>query len=264
MTATEMGYEFDVSYDKITNFDNPGYEPKEKSLFLTKAQEELVLELQGTSSYSEMNKRLIDVLKTTAVVLAAAMTEGDGNIDGAYANSWYVELPNVVSDNVTRAFKVINERATLTSTSSHFYASTEFTNVRVKPIDDDYYHMNINNPHKKPDHELVWRMDYGQLDISATPDTWAHTLVYIVEDNQVLTSVQIHYYRKPTPIVIPDSDYAAGDTIDGVDLNVALYQSGVGATSELNKMIHRKIVDRAVKLAYKALQDEKGVQLSSV
>jgi len=249
-----MGYEFDVGYDKITNFDNPGYELKEKSTFLTKAQEELVLELQGTSSYSEMNKRLLDVLKTSAVVLAAAMTEGDGNIDGAYDNSWYVPLPDVVSDQATRAFKVLNERATLTPTSSHFYTTQVFTNVRVKPVDDDYYHMNINNPHKKPDHELVWRMDYGQLDISATPDTWTPTLVYVVEDNQVLTSVQIHYYRKPVPIIIGSAD---GGTIDGVVVTTDI-------DCELNEIVHRKIVDRAVKLAYKALQDEKGVQLSSV
>ena len=35
MTATEMGYAFDVGYDKIANFDLPGYEPQEKSTFLT-------------------------------------------------------------------------------------------------------------------------------------------------------------------------------------------------------------------------------------
>ena len=254
MTSTEMGYEFDVGYDKITNFDAPGYELKEKSTFLTQAQEELVLELQGTSSYSEMNKRILDVLKTSAVVLAAAMTEGVGNIDGAYPNSWYVPLPDVVSDQVTSAFKIINERATLTPTTSHFFTSQVFTDVRVKPIDDDYYHMNIKNPHKKPSHELIWRMDYGQLNTTPTPDTWAHTLVYIIEANQVLTNVQIHYYRKPIPIIIGSSD---GGTIDGVVVTTDI-------DCELNKIIHREIVDRAVKLAYAALQDEKGFQLSSL
>ena len=75
MTATEMSYEFDVGYDKITNFDAPGYEPKEKSTFLTKAQEEFVLDIQARSSYAEMHKRAIDVLKTNATILAAAMSQ---------------------------------------------------------------------------------------------------------------------------------------------------------------------------------------------
>ena len=33
MTAEQMKYEFDVGYDRITNFDAPGYEPKEISTF---------------------------------------------------------------------------------------------------------------------------------------------------------------------------------------------------------------------------------------
>jgi len=231
-----MGYEFDVGYDKITNFDNPGYEPKEKSTFLTKAQEELVLNIQKGSSYSEFNKRVLDVLKTTQERLAAAMSAGP------YPNSFWADLP-------ATSFGIVNERATLTPTTSHFYTGQVFTDVRVKPIDDDYYHMNIKNPHKKPTHELVWRLDYGE-----TGSPWTSKVVYIIESNEVLTSVQIHYYRKPAPIIIGDA--AASGTIDGVVVTADV-------DCELNKITHREIVDRAVKLAYAALQDEKGFQLSS-
>lgn len=243
MTATEMGYEFDVGYDKITNFDAPGYEPKEKSTFLTKAQEELVLNMQQGSSYSEMNKRVLDVLKTQAEILAAAMAAGP------YENSFWADLP-------ASAFGIVNERATLTPTANHFYTGQVFTSVKVRPIDDDYYHMNINNPHKKPSHELVWRLDYGE-----TGSPWTSKVVYIVEENEVLTSVQIHYYRKPAPIIIGvGSGYVAGDgSIDGV----TLLGQVTDMDCELNKITHREIVDRAVKLAYAALQDEKGFQLSS-
>ncbi len=248
MTATEMGYEFDVGYDKITNFDAPGYEPKEKSTFLTKAQEELVLDVQKGSSYSEFNKRVLDVLKTWDTVLAAAMTT-----PGPYgANSFTVKLGDLTEE----GFQIVNESAVLTPTTSHFYTTQVFSNVRVKPIDDDYYHMNINNPHKKPTHELVWRLDYGEDDTG-----WESNAVYIIEDNQVLTSVTIHYYRKPAPIIIEDSTYIAGDgSIDGIALSGF---TGADQSCELNKITHREIVDRAVKLAYVALQDEKGFQLSS-
>jgi len=245
-----MGYEFDVGWDKIANFDLPGYEPKEKSTFLTQAQEELVLKILDVPSYNEFNKRVLDRLKTSDIILAAAMTG-----TAPYTNSSWADLPGVTGPPTRPAIRIINETAVLTPTTSHFFTGQTFSDVRVKPIDDDYFHMNIKNPHKKPSHELVWRLDYG--------DAYTSKLVYIYEANQVLTSVKVYYYVKPEPIVIPDTGYGAGDTIEGVDLNVALYQSGVGRPCMLNKITHRKIVDRAIKLAYAALQDEKGFQISS-
>jgi len=235
-----MGYEFDVGYDFITNFDAPGIEPREKSTFLTQAQEELVLGSRKGSSYNEINKRFLDVLKTKGELTTFTA--------GPYTNSFWADLPET-------AFGIVNERATLTPTSDHFYTGQVFTDVRVKPIDDDYYHLNVKNPHKKLSHDLVWRLDYGEDDSG-----WKSKVAYVIESNEVLTNVQIHYYRKPVPIIVKDANYVAGESIDGVAL------SGFTAADqdcELNKITHREIVDRAVKLAYAAIQDEKGFQLSS-
>ena len=64
MTAQQMKYEFDVGYDRITNFDAPGYNEKEISTFLTKAQEQLVLELyRGGNHYKEDFKKSLNMLK---------------------------------------------------------------------------------------------------------------------------------------------------------------------------------------------------------
>jgi hypothetical protein len=244
MTATEMGYEFDVGYDKITNFDAPGYEPKEKSTILTQAQEELVQDVRKASSSNENFKRVLGVLKTYDEILAPAMTAS-----GPYPNSVLATLPST-------AIGIVNERATLTPTTAHFYTGQVFTDVRVKPVDDDYYHLNIKNPHKKPTFELVWRLDYGEDDSG-----WIEKLAYVIEPNEVLTSVQIHYYRKPAPIIVKDAGYVAGDgSIDGVALSG---HTTADQDCELNKINHREIVERAVKLAYAKLQDEKGFQISS-
>jgi len=236
-----MKYEFVVGYDRITNFDAPGVEPREVSTFLTKAQEQLVLDILENNSYIEFNKRTVDVLKTKAEVLAATMAAGP------YTNSFWATLPST-------AMQVVNERATLTPTASHFYTGQVFTDVRVKPVDDDYYHANIKNPFKKPTHELVWRLDYGSSGTSK--------LAYVIEANEVLTSVQIHYYTKPAPIIVLDTNYAAGETMEGIDLNAS--HTAADLDCVLNKITHREIVARAVKLAYAALQDEKGFQISSV
>ena len=63
MTAEQMKYEFDVGYDKITNFDAPGYVPKEISTFLTRAQESIVYEILESSAYDEKNKKSISMLR---------------------------------------------------------------------------------------------------------------------------------------------------------------------------------------------------------
>lgn len=245
MTATEMGYEFDVGYDRITNFDAPGYTAKEKSTFLTKAQEELVLQILNDNSYVEFNKRVVDRLKSSENILAAAMSAGP------YTNSRLAQLPET---SATRpAIKVINEVAVLTPTVDHFYTGQTFSDVKVKPVDDDYYHMNVNNPHKKPNHEEIWRLDYS--------DGTESQLLYVTESNTTLTSVRVYYYQRPAPIIILDSGYVAGDgSIDGVALTG---HTEADLSCALTESIHREIVDRAIKLAYAALQDEKGFQISS-
>jgi hypothetical protein len=239
MTAEEMSYEFDVLYDKVTNFDAPGYQPREKSTFLTKAQEQLVVSIEQGNAYNENRNRIMDVLKTTGDLSAFTA--------GPYANSFWADTPAVIS--------IENESATLTPTSNHFYFGQTFAEVRVKPVDDDYYHLNLINPFEKPDHKKIWRMSYGEDDSG-----WKSKLVYIIPADMTLTGVKVHYFRKPSPIIIPDANYSAGETIDGVDLTG---YTATGLDSELNEIIHREIVDRAVKLAYKALQDEKGFQLSA-
>lgn len=239
MTAEEMSYEFDVLYDKITNFDAPGYEPREKSTLLTKAQQELILKIEAGNAYDEHRNRIMDVLKTSGSINTFAA--------GMYPYSFWGDTPDLIS--------VINEQAWIVTTTGHFYYGQSFPAVRVKPVDDDYYHLNIKNPFKKPNPERIWRMSYGENDSG-----WKSKLLYILEPYTTLQSVTVHYYRKPSPIIIPDANYAAGETLDGEDLTSYTVN---GLNSELNTIIHREIVDRAVKLAYAALQDEKGFQLSA-
>lgn len=238
MTAEEMSYEFDVLYDKITNFDAPGYEPREKSVFLTKAQQELVFAIEAGNAYNEHRNRIMDVLKTSGDLSPSS--------SGIYTNSVWADTPDMVG--------IVNEVATLTPDTAHFYYGQTLTDVRVKPVDDDYYHLNLKNPFKKPSYKLVWRMNYGE-DNSG----WISKLLYIIGANLTLTNIKVMYYRRPSPIIIQDANYTTG-SIDGIAL------SGYTASelpSELNTIIHREIVDRAVKLGYKALQDEKGFQLSA-
>ena len=240
MTAQQMKYEFEVGYDRITNFDAPGYTEKEISTFLTKAQEQLVLELyRNGNHYKEEFKKSLNMLKTSTDV--ASFTAGP------YPSSFIGALPSEL-------LVVYNEVASLTTNTSHEYPSATRTDVHVKPVDDDFYHLNKKNPFKKPSvkNDLIWRLDYH------TTTTKQHT--YVIEANCTLTKVTVHYYKKPSPIIIAWASYVAGDgSIDGV--NWSSY-TAASLDCALDPITHREIVDRAVQLAFIALQDEKGVQLS--
>lgn len=243
MTADQMNYEFEVGYDRITNFDSPGYTNKEKSTFLTKAQEELVLDLiRNKDHYKEDFKKSIGKLKTIAEISSAAFV----SISTNYPNSVTAIVP-------IGALVVNNERVNFTTTGLHFYPNKAFTDVRVVPIDDDYYHANKENPYKKPTENKVWRIDLG------TASDKYH--VYIPGAECTISKVYMHYYRKPEPIIIKDANYVSGDgQIDGK--NFSSY-TAAGLNSELDAIVHREIVDRAVKLAYAAIQDQAGFQISS-
>lgn len=242
MDAEQMRYEFEVGYDRITNFDAPGYTPKEISTFLTKSQEETVLDIYTNPASKEFNKKILSVLKTYT-------SKEGGTSSGIYPNSDWIDVP-------TKTFLIINERADITGIDG-VYDGRSITDVEVVPVDDDYYHANKNNPFKKPNEKRIWRLDYGQDDTG-----WKSKLLYVYNGDYQIGDVHIHYYRKPEPIIVPDSTYLAADgSIDGIAFSSHTVN---GLDSELDPIIHREIVDRAVKLAFAALQDEKGFQLSSI
>lgn len=240
MTAQQMKYEWEVGYDRITNFDAPGYNEKEISTFLTKAQEQLVLELyRNGNHYKEEFKKSLNMLKTPHDIVVFAA--------GPYPLSFVGALPADV-------LVVYNEVGALTTNTSHVYPSATLTDVHVKPVDDDFYHLNKKNPFKKPSvkNDLIWRLDFHTTTVKQH--------VYVVEANCTLTKVTVHYYKKPSPIIIPWSSYVVGDgSIDGVNWSAHTVAS---MDCALDPITHRDIVDRAVLLAYAAIQDEKGVQLS--
>jgi hypothetical protein len=324
MTAEQMKYEFDVGYDKITNFDAPGYEPKEISTFLTKAQEELIYELLVDNAYNERVKKGLSRLKdmitlstfttgkysngyisdvkisisgtTLAFVtgstpdtitdsgngfLTAGFRAGDIiTITGATtsANNGTYTIGSVAAGVITlvsgqsfdtaEAFlagttitadpvlKVVNESADLTvgATSIYYNKIVTIEDVEVDPIDDDFYHANKSNPFKKPDEKTVWRLDYS----SHTNKTHE----YITTADLTIANVKCFIYRRPRPIIVQDANYVTADgSINGVPLEGF---TAAGQDCYLDELVHREIVDRAVKLAYAALQDEKGFQLSSI
>lgn len=220
MTAVEMQEEFLILYDKITNFDAPGYEDDEISRFLSRAQERFVLHVYNpmgnkyVTGFEGTEKRRKDLSELVEnAELTAATNQTNAKIDGTF-----FELP-------TNFLYSIQEEAGINSSDPCYNHSTQ---VEVKPITHDYYLKNKKNPYKKPYGELIWRLDFSSNGVAKR-----HEL--ITDAATTVTIYRVRYIKKPVPICT-----STAVTIEGV--------TGI-SNCELNAITHRAIVDEAVAIA---------------
>jgi hypothetical protein len=230
MTTEEFNNEFDILYDSITSHGAPDLDMYEKSVFLTKAQLELVKEVNGGmnkygASFEGSDKRRADMrelIKDYTVV----PTPKEG---GLSAQSYTAVLPN-------DCFLIKYEAA------SYVKAGCDEPQVLdITPIKYDEYHNQKRNPFRKPDYQNGFRLDIASVGG-----------VKIVEliAARVLTNYHIRYIQYPTPIVLTDLDWISSNETLSVD--------GVAIKTEcaLDQEFHREILDRAVELAMLAYRGE--------
>ena len=97
MTSQEMQNEFLILYDKVTNFDAPGYTEEEVSIFLTKAQERVFFSLyhplknKVREGFEETELRRKDLKElVTGVVITTPSTSQVG----VRPNGVFYDLPS--------------------------------------------------------------------------------------------------------------------------------------------------------------------------
>lgn len=216
MTALDMQEEFLILYDKITNFDAPGYTTLEISRFLTKGQERVILDAydslrnkyrEGFESTEARRKDLQELVKSNPSLTVSASQVG------TLENGKFYDLP-------TDCLYVVQETVTTQSTDP----CKNGKKLRVKPITTDYYAINKDNPFKKPTIlKYAWRLDYQNK---------KHELV--TDGTFNIANYSIRYIEQPSPIII------GANTVDGV----------TGPQNcKLNPIIHRRIIDEAVNIA---------------
>ena len=237
MTAIEFSDQFDVMYNNIMSNAAPGLNEYEKSVFLTKAQDEVVKNYFNPkgNKYQEgfdgSAKRQIDfskLMKSSSISLSTSNTSFD-------ARAKVGTLPSDV-------LVVINEVITLTSGGSP--AGTR----QVIPITYEEYTRLMSKPYKEPLKNQAWRLITGQ--------TSAATIEVIINNNDIAKSpaYKIRYVRKPNPIVVANLASAVGD---GVSVNGV----SVMTECELDASIHQEILQRAVELAKAAYGGDVNGQL---
>ena len=235
MTNQEFSNQFDVLYNNIMSNQAPGLDEYEKSVFLTKAQNEIVLSYFNPkgNKYSEgfdgNERRQIDFSMLTQV--ANETTFAAAKYDPRTAGVKSVAMPENV-------LVFINETLTVTRGTSTVYLS-------VVPISYIEYSRQMSKPFKRPTHYQAWRL----INSTSTPSTHCDL---IAGPDDTLTKYTARYIKRPAPIVLIDLD-DEGLSIDGVD---------EATECELDPIIHEDILQRAVEMAKAAYTGDLNSQLA--
>lgn len=228
MTNQEFRNQFDISYNAIASMSSPGIDDYELSVYLTKAQLEIIknyydpLSNRKQKGFEATEKRRRDLNQLVKDYKTTNIISNNSNID--LEAKFYV-VPNDL-------FLIVNEKAKITSEDC--YNNKILT---IKPISYDEYDIQIDNPFEKPNEKVAWRLDLSNINNVK--------VVEIISPYNILGSLeyQIRYIKYPKPIIITDLDTTFPSdnlTIDGISAETSC---------ELNTEICREILDRAVLLA---------------
>lgn len=281
MTVSEFSDQFDVLYNNITSNQAPGLNEYEKSVFLTKAQEELVknyLSPKGNphqEGFDDSAKRQADfsLLMKSATLSSETGTKFDQrSILYSYPNDVFITL------------------------SEQLYVDSN--PYVVVPISFGDYDRQMAKPYKYPPKYQAWRLITGTKDTgggvtvgywhksgqsnviapytdagaatlpnsgttytsiaAAKADGWSYTSttigggkVPIVEIIGVFASTPTYYIRyvkRPNPIILVD--------LSSIQNSLTIHGESAAMTSELPEEIHEEILQRAVELAKNAWQGD--------
>lgn len=240
MTTLELNNEFDIMYNSIATMASPGLDQYEKSVYLTKAQLEIIKDYYNPfgnkyqKGFEASEKRRVDLKE---LVKNFTSVNSVTSANGISSNSKFYSIPDDV-------FLIVYEKAFI-----KIPGCVNNKEIKIIPKTHDEYNIQIKNPFKKPEQNEVWRLDISEQNNLK--------VVELITPYQI-NKYQLRYIKYPKPIILSDLSvlYPTENlSIDGFTEE---------QTSELSESIHREILDRAVELAlrdYKPSNLESKIQL---
>lgn len=218
MNVQELSNLFDTLLQPYITKDNFGkqntlaFDEYEKSIFLTKAQEQIVLELyQELEQSEEVRKYLSNLIKTDNYAPAG---EQDETLINNNFKSYKVEISNDI-------LFMIYEQCTLSDENNCINNKI----VSVVPTIHDDLDKVLKNPFKSPNSRKVIRLDFD------------NKIELISKYN--ISNYKVRYLKKPNPIILVALE-------DNLSINNGDTKVSNGET---NPILHERIVQRAVQLA---------------
>lgn len=259
MTAVEMKQEFDVLYNNIMSNAAPGLDDYEISLFLTKAQEELLKAYFNPkgNKYAEgfdfSPKRQVDfsnLIESKIYTDANCFSQSYGTYSKYDGRSYIGKIlqdvgtsQNPGPDAGKQIFLRLNESARIAVkfNNGYYYGPV----LQVIPLMYSEYSKFMTKPYKYPLKNFCWRLEFAGEEAGVSEFIVAPGQVNVLNLGDIdanLLEYRVRYLRKPKPIIVGSlSAYTA--SIDGEDSIT---------NCELDPIIHREIVQRAVEIAKSA------------
>lgn len=255
MTSLEFSNEFEILYNNIMSNQSPGIDEYEKSVFLTKAQLELVKNYFNPRSnktqegYDDSAKRQYDfsVLNTVKKYFAEEYNEidfEDGN-DNEHSIITHLKTNILGEDEMDIKFNryfyktpydflfFINEEAFVERVIPARENLKQRNAAIVTPINFNDYTILRGGTYKYPvSKNECWKLITNKKDENEI----------IAPYNYKIVAYTLRYVRKPKPIILTDIQSEYGTTIDGEG-------NTLSPVCELPEAIHPEIVQRAVELA---------------
>lgn len=219
MSTEEMSNQFDILINAYSqNGQDPlAFNEYEKSVFLTEAQEQLVISLYNGKNdlgnafeLTEEDRRYLSDLVRTANI-----TSDDLDIPHIIKNSKFFELPPDLMFITYESVKLESKDDSCINNKV----------IKVQPVTQDEFHKIKENPFRGANDNRALRLDIED------------NIVEIVS-NQNIKEYLVRYVKKPSPIIL-------------VNLQSPLSIEGKSSIteSEVNPILHSKIVNYAVRLA---------------
>lgn len=224
MTTEEFSNEFDTLLNSYSTIEAFGKTPStveldeyEKSIFLTNAQEEIVVGMyNGKNPFGDSFERTEEIRRYLSTLIKTyTTTDKKVGYTGLSKSSVFFELPD---DLWFITYESVNLK-------DDGLGCMNGEDVSVIPITQDEYHRIRKNPFRGTNERRALRLDLSGK------------VVEIISKYNV-ESYLIRYLSRPTPIVL----------INLAD-NMSINGTSVKTECKLNPVVHRAILERAVKLA---------------
>lgn len=229
MTTQEFSNEFDVLYNNIMSNQAPGLDEYEKSVFLTKAQLEILKNYFNPKGnkygqgFDENAKRQIDFSTLITVAKPPLYTPTDDYVKFDDRSQLY-KMPSDI-------LLVLNE------TGINTVENGVKRLISIVPMNYEEYARLMSKPWKQPLKNQGWRLfqSAGEVDFISE---------VVIKYNSTLTDYKIRYVKRPKPIILANlADEYSNVSIEG--LNTV-------TECELDPILHPEILQRAVELAKSA------------
>ena len=264
MTASEFSQEFDILYNNIASNQAPGLTEYEKSVFLTKAQDEIIKNyFTGKPNGNKYQEGVEDSAKRYSdfsCLIKVDYIDAEDDVQTIDQRGKIIYLPDDLMITLNEAFYVHYKLMdSLSQDEPQLIRTIVKDTYQVVPITLGEYQRLMSKPSNDPLKRQVWKLMGNNASGNGSVEIIPHWMDvrYIltkkeVDSNYTLEGtykLKIRYIRRPYPIIIQELS-AQGLTING---KTAVYGSTLSSATEdaceLSQELHPEILQRAVELA---------------